>query len=126
VAEVLGESTVQASGPDAPTVEITFTLRFDAAAAGYTYLVDAAATDDAGDGQDFYTVGTVSVASPLSCSGDCSHDGMVSVDELVTGVSIALGAADASRCPDIDLDGNGTVEVNEIVAAIDEALEGCP
>jgi hypothetical protein len=126
VAVVLGESSVQANGPDAPTVEITFTLRFDTAAAGYTYLVDATASDDAGDRHDFDTVGTVSVASPLSCPGDCSHDGTVSVDELVMGVSIALGTADVSSCPDIDLDGSGTVEVSEIVAAIDAALDGCP
>jgi Calx-beta domain-containing protein len=121
---VLAESSVQASDPEAPSVTITFTLRFASAAIGNTYLVDAAATDDAGDVQDFDTIGTISVA-PASCPGDCSHDGSVTLDELLLGVDIALGATGIDSCPEFDMNGNGTVEIGEIVAAVGAALEGC-
>jgi Calx-beta domain len=125
VALILGESNVESSAPDAPSVALTFTLRFDPAAAGNAYVVDAAAIDDEGDVQDFDTIGTITVASPPPCPGDCNRDGVVDVVELVRGVDIALGTADLASCPDLDTNDSGAVEVDELVAAINAALAGC-
>jgi hypothetical protein len=60
-----------------------------------------------------------------ACAGDCNGDGMVAINELVTGVSIALGSAPVTSCPAIDTDGNGEVAINELVAAVNNALSGC-
>lgn len=59
------------------------------------------------------------------CVGDCSGDGMVSIDELVRGVNIALGRSPLAECPAFDRDGNGIVSVAELVRAVNSALRGC-
>jgi len=60
------------------------------------------------------------------CAGDCSGDGVVSINELITAVNIALGNAPLSGCPVTDLDGGGSLEINELIAAVNNALAGCP
>jgi hypothetical protein len=40
-------------------------------------------------------------------------------------VNIALGTADVSACAAGDADGNGSIEINEIIAAVNNALNGC-
>jgi hypothetical protein len=72
----------------------------------------------------------VIVVSDLSeleegCAGDCSGDGAVTVDELVTGVGVALGSRALAACPAFDADGSGSVTVAELVAAVNAALGGC-
>jgi hypothetical protein len=65
-------------------------------------------------------------AGPVAaCVGDCDGEGSVSVDELVAGVSIALGMAPVSRCTSFDEDASGAVGVEELIAAIANALTGC-
>ena len=59
------------------------------------------------------------------CPGDCTNDGAVGVDELILGVNIALGNADLSECPAFDGDGGGTVDINELVSAVNAALKSC-
>jgi C1A family cysteine protease len=58
------------------------------------------------------------------CAGDCDHDGRVTVDELVTGVNMALGRLPVDRCPDLS-GGDDDVTVNELIAAVNSALAGC-
>jgi hypothetical protein len=60
------------------------------------------------------------------CIGDCNGDGMVSINELILGVNIALGTASVDDCPAFDPDGNGMVGINELIAAVNNALNGCP
>jgi hypothetical protein len=60
------------------------------------------------------------------CDGDCANDGAVTVDEVVTGVNLALGAAPLSQCNPFDRDADGSVTVDEVIAAINNALTGCP
>ncbi len=63
----------------------------------------------------------------LDCIGDCSADGVVRVNELIVGVRINLGQAAADTCASLDANGNGTVEVNELIRAVNEALASiCP
>lgn len=60
-----------------------------------------------------------------TCAGDCNHDTRVSVNELVTGVNMALGTMPITECPDIDPNGDHSVSVAELVAAVNNALGGC-
>jgi hypothetical protein len=59
------------------------------------------------------------------CVGDCNTNGVVSIDEILTGVNIALGNTPLSACPSFDSSGNGIVTVDEILAAVNNALSGC-
>ncbi len=70
----------------------------------------------------------VFVASPsaLACVGDCSSDRKVTVDELVTGVNIALGNLTLNQCPAFNCNGDGKVTVDCLVKAVNNALNGCP
>jgi len=60
---------------------------------------------------------------PPACVGDCSGNGQVTDDELMTMVDITLGAADAASCPS-GLGAEATV--TQIAAAVNNALNGCP
>lgn len=62
----------------------------------------------------------------FGCTGDCNGDGSVRVNELVTGVGIALGhvppgACEALACPQV-----GGISISCTVAAVNNALVGCP
>lgn len=60
------------------------------------------------------------------CIGDCGGDGTVTIDEIVTMVDIAVGAAPLDACRAGDADGDGEITVDEIVAAVNHAMQGCP
>jgi hypothetical protein len=62
---------------------------------------------------------------PPECSGDCNSDGAVTVDELVTGVSIVLGSVPAAICPSLNDNGDTMVTVDDLVRAVGYALNGC-
>src|SRR5512139_1254199 len=68
-------------------------------------------------------------AQPLACqpvcTGDCDASASVSVNELVRGVSIALGSAALDECAALDVDASGAVSVDELVTAVQHALGGC-
>jgi hypothetical protein len=59
------------------------------------------------------------------CIGDCNDDGVVTVNELVAGVNIALGTAPASTCPAFDDNGDGGVSISELIAGVNNLLYGC-
>lgn len=68
-----------------------------------------------------------SAAAPaVACTGDCDADGTVTVDEIVTGVNIALGTSSAGVCPALDPSGDNAVTVDEILQAVANGLVGCP
>lgn len=60
-----------------------------------------------------------------TCGGDCDADGEVTVDEIVTGVAIALGTRALDECVSFDEGGDGEVTVDELLRAIQAALTGC-
>jgi len=77
-------------------------------------------------------VGTMVLASlPIParaqrlCVGDCDGDGAISIDELITGVNIALGRDGLSSCPDFDVDHDGSVQISELLGAVRGSVEGC-
>ena len=59
------------------------------------------------------------------CTGDCDDSGQVTLDELVRSVDAALqtGPNDCANC---DRNGNGVISVDEIIAAVNSAVDGCP
>lgn len=63
---------------------------------------------------------------PPGCAGDCDGNGTVSIDELVTGIGLALDGAAADACPALDRDGDGRVFIDELLRAVTAALTGCP
>jgi hypothetical protein len=74
-------------------------------------------------------LGALMLAPPSAaqtCVGDCDDDGSVTINEIVLGVSIALGAQPLEGCLAFDRNGNHTVDVDELVAAVGVAQNGCP
>lgn len=63
--------------------------------------------------------------APAQCAGDCNADGEVAVNELITGVGIALGGSAVALCPSFDVDRDGSVAIAELVTAVNNALIGC-
>jgi len=72
--------------------------------------------------------GSVEVTQPQAptCVGDCDDDHVVTIAELLLGVNIVNGVAAASTCPSLDIAGDGTVAINDLVQAVSNALNGCP
>jgi hypothetical protein len=62
---------------------------------------------------------------PIPCVGDCNANGVVAVNELVTGVNIVLDRGDISECEDFDTNGSNTITVNELVSGVNALLRGC-
>lgn len=61
----------------------------------------------------------------IACPGDCGQDGVVSVNELIKGVNMALGMQLENACPMFDTDGSGVVTIDELIGAVRTALHGC-
>jgi len=74
------------------------------------------------------TLGVLLMGAPAQaqCIGDCNGDGEVTINELITGVNIALGSANISSCESLDVNGDGEVTINELISAVSNALNGCP
>ena len=62
---------------------------------------------------------------PIPCVGDCSNDGQVTVDELVTLVNIALGNTTVSSCTPGAANPDDESTIDEILMAVNNALSGC-
>lgn len=60
-----------------------------------------------------------------TCAGDCNGNRVVTVDELVRCVAIALGTHfyDCTAC---NVDPDGQLDVSDLVGAVNRALDGCP
>ena len=64
-------------------------------------------------------------SASAACDGDCGGDREVTVDELVLGVTIAIGAADVGECLAMDTNQDDEITVEELVGAVSSALNGC-
>jgi hypothetical protein len=72
-------------------------------------------------------IGAVKIDEAIPpCPGDCDGDGTARVNELVTGVRIALGELAAEACAGLDRDGDGQVSIAELITAVAALLGGCP
>jgi cysteine-rich repeat protein len=72
-------------------------------------------------------LGGLLAATPVAaqCAGDCDGNGMVTINELIVGVNIALGSAASAACAAIDRNSDGMVTISELIAAVNSALAGC-
>jgi hypothetical protein len=59
---LLADTTVVPGGPEAPDVTLNLALAFKPKVAGRTLLIEAAASDDLGNQEEFVPVGTITVA----------------------------------------------------------------
>jgi YVTN family beta-propeller protein len=59
------------------------------------------------------------------CPGDCNADGVVRIDELLTGVAIVLGTQSPAACPFLDENRSGTVGIEMLIRAVNAALDDC-
>jgi CSLREA domain-containing protein len=91
---------------------------------GHTYAFYTTARDRVGN-REAAPATADTTTRIVACAGDCDGDGTVRVNELVTGVGIALGRGALAACAAMDGDGDETVRVNELVAAVGHALRGC-
>jgi hypothetical protein len=62
---------------------------------------------------------------PDTCLGDCDGDGAVSLDELITGVNIALGNTPLAFCGAFDPSFDGAVTIDDLTVAVDHGIAGC-
>lgn len=63
---------------------------------------------------------------PSTCAGDCGNDRVVSVNELIEIINIALGGANLDQCRAGDPDGSGTITITDLLRAVRNLIEGCP
>jgi hypothetical protein len=107
-------------GKIGPQSEISFPVT-----SGQTVLLDV--TQYGGPGGGTLVLNVFAGAPPtLPCVGDCNGDGMVAVDEILTMVSVALGASDHSACMAGDANGDDLITINEIITAVNNSLAECP
>lgn len=64
--------------------------------------------------------------TPRTCVGDCNEDRVVRIDELITGINLALERVDAAQCPAFDcMSRNVIPPVSCMTLAVNNALSGC-
>jgi predicted outer membrane repeat protein len=64
------------------------------------------------------------IGAPGACVGDCDAGGSVTVDKIITLVSIALGIAELAACP-AGIPNGAAVDVALILQAVNNTLSGC-
>lgn len=64
-------------------------------------------------------------ATPVTCTADCSGNGVVTVNEVILAVNIALGNTAIGECPSADANGDGMVTIGELIAAVNDVINGC-
>jgi hypothetical protein len=61
----------------------------------------------------------------IPCTGDCDNNQRITINELVLGVELVINAESAERCDSFDRNRDGFVTVDELLAAVAGALNGC-
>lgn len=74
----------------------------------------------------FLALGAAPPVNAQACIGDCDADGAVAVNELITGVNMALGLAAGTACAAFLPDGASEPSVSDLIGAVNNALDGCP
>jgi hypothetical protein len=94
-------------------------------------LGDQIACDVTGDGQDrsriTLTDGLVRVGGTgPACVGDCNLNRTVVINELITGVNMALGNLPITECAAFNPNGDNQISINELIQGVNNASNGCP
>src|SRR5262249_11207960 len=61
-----------------------------------------------------------------ACSGDCDGSGSVEINECGLITNMVLGSASLADCPAADANGDGQADVEDVVSAVEHALDRCP
>jgi len=116
----------RSDGTKEGTTKLQFVDVGSMAALGSNLLVSA---NDGTVGMELYRVDPdgepVLVRDIIRFVGDCSDDGVVSIDELIVGTRVALQLLPVASCLAFDPDGDRTVTVADLTAAVQSALVGC-
>jgi YVTN family beta-propeller protein len=64
-------------------------------------------------------------ATPPSCVGDCDGDNSVTINELITGVNIALGIGSRDGCLALNCNGGALPSIDCLILALNNALYSC-
>lgn len=123
----IGQFVIPVAHPGSgPTIAV---LRDDTFVAAWPTCVETPVA-----GCDFF-VQRFALTSSENCAGDCNGDEEVTVDDIVRAVGVVLfpyGDNDPRlhclnkiSCPAVDTNLDCQVDVTELVAAVDHALEGC-
>jgi hypothetical protein len=62
---------------------------------------------------------------PFVCTGDCDGKGGVTVNDILTMVNIALGNIGMAECEAGDDNDDSQITIDEILGAVNAALNGC-
>lgn len=65
------------------------------------------------------------VTPSAACTSDCNGDGVVAIDDLLQIIAVILGEAPANSCPPVADIGNGSVTIDALLRAVQQALAGC-
>jgi hypothetical protein len=60
------------------------------------------------------------------CVGACTQPASVTVNDLLTVIEIAAGRTSVDECPSADANGDQQVSLEEVLQAVNNALDGCP
>jgi len=124
-------STLSVTAPAAGAYEVRVAVvdslgGTDAKTLTYSVSAPATSTPTATDtGIASPTPTPTTTVTPAPCTGDCNSDGVVTVDEILTMVNVAVGNSAISACPPGDSNHDGEITVDEILAAVPKALNGC-
>lgn len=92
---------------------------------GTRYFLEIFPPPDVEPGRDYSIRIAIRSGVLPACDGDCSGNAMVTVDELVTLVNVALQNQSVSVCTAGDRDFNQQITIDELVSAVNAALGGC-
>jgi hypothetical protein len=73
----------------------------------------------------WFAIGWPAAALAQPCAGDCDGNWSVAVHELVLGVQVGLGMSDMGACDALDVDGDSSCEIDELIRAVDSSMNGC-
>jgi hypothetical protein len=107
------------------SVNLNFTSFGDRSAATTFQVVVTGAAPPTETSTELPTPTATPSPPPTICVGDCDANGATTVNELVTGINIALGSDDLAVCPAFDVNQDGAVSVDELLQAVNAALNGC-
>lgn len=63
---------------------------------------------------------------PSLCAGDCGNNRVVTVDEIVVMLNIAVGSTSLDDCRAGDADGDGNIFIGDLLKAVNRLLGSCP
>lgn len=71
------------------------------------------------------TASPIATSTPAPCWGDCDHDNIETITEVMAAVDAALVGVDPSVCSTVDVDLSHFISIDEVIRVLIGALHGC-